>query len=242
MQSQSNLHSIVPQEGRCAEDVHQKDFIQYDGEYVAKVFKYYRRLQNPYVSHAVPIKLISGKSLYNKHKKAFDCFAQLAAKNKFDVERYIKYCVKCGINEEIVETCLTSTTMISKYMNHVMTYEKRKKIYSWFIKSAKNIAQMALSKGCISTKDFIKELILNHKIGEYVISGKISIYFLAGIPNFWKVVEKLDYFSRQELQPLEKHFDIYHSDVNKAFMQVKNCMVNPIDFTDRLMMKMSERK
>ena len=241
MQNQSNLHSIASREDQ-AKDNHQEEFCQYDGEYVAKIFKFYRRLQNPYVSHTLPIQCVPCKSLYNKHKNAFDRFAVIATKNKFDVERYIRYCVKCGINEDIVETCLTTTTMIDKYLNYVLMYEKRKKIYAWFIKSAKNIAKMALSQNCLSTKDFIKTLIASHKIGEYVVSGKISMYFFAGIPNFWKVVEKLDYFSRQELQPLEKHFEAYHSDVNKAFLQMKNCMVNPIDFTDRLICKMLERK
>lgn len=242
MQSRSSLHSIIFRKNMQESQSQQENICQYDGEYIAKLFKFYRRLQNPYVSHDLPLKLVSGKSLYLKHKEAFDNFAKISSKNRFDVERYIKYCVKCGIREDIVEACISSTTMISKYMNYVSTYDKRKKIYAWFMKSAKNIAKECLSRGMLSTKDFIRELILSHKVGPYVVSGKISMYFFAGIPNFYKVIHKLDYFSKQELEPLEKHFDSYHSDVNKAFLQMKNCMVNPIDFTDRLIMKMVERK
>ena len=122
MQNQSNFHNIISQEEEKRKL--QENIDQFDGEYVAKIFKFYRRQQNPYVSHTLPVKLVSGKTLYNKHKEAFDKFAEIAIKNNFDVDRYIKYCVKCGINENLVETCLSSTTMIDKYLDYVNRFEK----------------------------------------------------------------------------------------------------------------------
>ena len=211
---------------------------QYDGEYVAKIFKWYRRQQNPYVKKELPLKLVSGKALYKSHKSSFDKFASNASKNKFDVERYIKYCVRCGITESTVEACISSTTMIDKYMLHIKQYNKRKKIYKWFIKSARNVAKMAIDNGCQSTKDYLKLLFDKKLIGNYVISGQISIYYFAAIPNFEKIIKKLDYFSRKELWQLEEHFEIFHSEVNKAFLQEKNCKVNPVALTDKLIWKM----
>lgn len=240
MQNQSNFHNIISQEEEKRKL--QENIDQFDGEYVAKIFKFYRRQQNPYVSHTLPVKLVSGKTLYNKHKEAFDKFAEIAIKNNFDVDRYIKYCVKCGINENLVETCLSSTTMIDKYLDYVNRFEKRKKIYEWFMKSAKNIALECIDEGYFTTKDLLKDLIQKQKISAYVATGRISIYFFAAIPNFDKVIPKLDYFSQLELDQLKNHFDVYHSEVNKAFMQVKNCMINPIDFTDKLICKFREKK
>ena len=166
----------------------------------------------------------------------------LASKNNFDVEPYIKYCVQCGITESTIETCLASTKMIDKYAMHVKKHSLRRKIYRWFIKSAKNIAKQCIDNGYFTTKDFLRMLIDTKQVGKYVVTGQISLYFFAAIPNFKKVISKLDYFSQQELQLLNKHFDIYHSDVNKAFLQEKNMYVNPIDFTDKLIWKIRERQ
>lgn len=213
----------------------------YDGEYVAKLFRFYRRLQNPYVSHDVPMKLVSGKNLYAKHRDLFDSFAAKASKNNFDIEPYIKYCVKCGMTEETLDVCLASSTMLSKYLQYAKKVHLRKSIYKWFIKSAKNIAKQCIDDGFFTTKDFLRVLIEKHLIGRYVISGKISLYFFAAIPNFKNAIPKLDYFSQKELKPLLEHFDIYHSDVNKAFLQERNMYVNPIDFTDKIIWKMRNK-
>ena len=237
MHSQSTLENIDMQEKG-----HQKDAQSFDGEFVAKVFKYYRSLQNPYKSKFFPMKLVSGKALYNEHKQLFDRFAEIASKNNFDVESYLKYCVKCGMTESTLDTCLASTKMVEKYCMHVKKVNLRKKIYKWFIKSAKNIAFQCVDNGYFTTKDFLRMLIDTKQIGKYVVTGQISMYFFAAIPNFKKVIPKLDYFSQQELHLLDEHFDIYHSDVNKAFLQEKNTYVNPIDFTDKLIWKIRERR
>ena len=238
MPSQSNLENIVSQE----RSLHQRSAQSFDGEFVAKVFKYYRSLQNPYKSKSFPLKLVSGKALYNSYKELFDKFAAAASKNNFDIESYLKYCVKCGMTESTLDTCLASTKMIEKYLAHLKKVKLRKQIYKWFIKSAKNIALQCVDNGYFTTKDFLRMLIDTKQIGKYVVTGQISLYFFAAIPNFKKVIPKLDYFSQQELHLLGEHFDIYHSDVNKAFLQEKNTYVNPIDFTDKLIWKIRERR
>ena len=190
MQNQSNLQNIISVKEEERKRIFHENIHCSDGEHVAKIFKFYRRQQNPYVSHDLPIKLVSAKTLYNKHKDAFDKFAELALKNGFDVDRYIKYCVKCGINEDVIDTCLSSTTMIDKYCNYIKKYEKRKKIYAWFMKSVNNIAIECIEEGYFTTKDFLRNLIQKQQLSSYIASGQISIYYFAAISNFDKVILK----------------------------------------------------
>ena len=80
-------------------------------------------------------------------------------------------------------------------------------------------------------------LVDNNKIGTYVLAGKISMHYLAAIPSFNKVIEHLDYFSKLELTQLNDHFEIYHSEINEAFLAKKKKMVNPIKLTDLAILK-----
>lgn len=214
-----------------------------DGEYVAKIFKYYRGWQNPYRTTIIPLKLVSGKTIYKKHKELFDAFAAKAKKNNFDIDAFIKYCViNRGINESCIVQCLSSTTMLNEFYNHLNKKHKLNNIYRWFMKSVKNIVAECLDLQICTTKDFFRQLIKDNKVGAYVMSGKISLYYLAAIPSFKKVIEHLDYFSKLELQSLNDHFEIYHSDVNEAFLAKKHKMVNPIELTDLAILKALNKK
>lgn len=209
-----------------------------DGELAAKTFKYYRGWQNPYKHTITPMKLVSGKKLYKEHKEAFDTFAALAKKNKFDIDKYFKFCViDRGVNEKQVEMCLSSTVMLDEFSNHIRKQNKLKRIYKWFMMSVKNIVDECLETHTYTTKDFLRELIASDRIGIYIASGKISVYYLAAIPSFSKVISHLDYFSKLELQLLSEHFEIYHSEVNEAFLLKKHKMVNPIELTDLAILK-----
>ena len=235
------MHSQSSLENTHSGSFHSQSEIEYEAEKVAQLFKYYWRMQNPYVSHTLPLKLVSGKKLYSAHKELFDAFAKIALKDRFDVEPFVKYCISCGIKEANLEMCLATTTMLSKYSIYVAKVDKRNKIYKWVLKSAKNIAKESIDLGYFTSKDFLRMLIQTKQIGNYIVSGKISIYFFAAIPNFKKVIPKLDYFSRMELSRVYDHFEVYHSDVNKAFLQEKNIHLNPIDFVDTVIWKMREK-
>lgn len=209
-----------------------------DGEVVAKIFKYYRGWQNPFKKTVTPFKLVSGKKIYKQHKDAFDAFAAKAKACKFDVDSYLKYCViNRGINESCVLSCLTSTLMLNEYYNHKKREIYLNNVYNWFMKSVKNIVAECIESETYTTKDFLRHLIKNNLISIYVASGKLSIYYLAAIPSFNKVIDHLDHFSRLELQQLKDHFEIYHSDVNEAFLLKKHKMVNPIELTDLAILK-----
>lgn len=214
------------------EDVH------FDGELAAKIFKYYRAWQNPYRSTIPPFKLVSGKTLYKQHKDTLDAFADLANKNHFDIDAYFKYCViSRGINEDCIEACLSSTTMLNEFSLHLKKQKKLDNIYKHFMSTIKNIVQECLELQTYTTKDYLRWLIDNNKIGPYVLAGKLSMHYLAAIPSFNKVISHLDYFSKLELQLLDSHFEIYHSEANEAFLAKGKKMVNPIGLTDLAILK-----
>lgn len=215
---------------------HVKDALEKDnscGLHVAKLFIYYRMLQNPHRINPVPLKLISGKTIYKKYKKLFDEFAQKATNNKFDVNEYIKWCViNRGVNESCLSSCLSSTVLLFEFCKHMQKKQKYNKIYKWFMKSVKNIIDECIKTQTYTTKDFLRELIRTNKIGPYVAAGKISIYYFAAIPSFSKVIDHLDIFSKQELHLLKEHFNVYHSEINEAFLAKRHKMANPIELTD----------
>ena len=209
-----------------------------DGELAAKTFKWWRTWQNPHRSMPMPFKIVSGKKLYKANKEEFDKFAAAAKKNNFDIKSYFRFCVITrGLREDSILSCLTSTTLIDEFCKHVKKQKKLEDIYKWFMMSVKSIVDECIKTQTYTTKDFLRELIDNNKVGPYVAAGKISVYWLAAIPSFNKVIKHLDYFSKQELQLLDEHFDIYHSEVNEAFLAKNRKMVNPIELTDLAILK-----
>lgn len=238
MQSHSNLETTLS----CLSAADQSVVPYFDGEYIAKLFSFYRRQLNPYKSKNCPLALVSGKSLYNRHKQSFDAFAKAANYAHLDVEPYIKYCVNCGITENCLSACIKSTTMLNKYKLHVMQIHKLENIYNWFKQSALNIAKICISNGLFSSKDFFKLAISRKLIGKLVFTGEVSLHYFAAIPNFKQIICKLDHFSQDELRPLNDHFDIYHSEINMAFLHKKNTYINPIDFTDKVIAKLHAKK
>ena len=86
---------------------------------------------------------------------------------------------------------------------------------------------------CIYILDKEIKEILTQKIQNYDNSFKYTT--LKELKN--KCIEHLDYFSKLELKLLDKHFDIYHSEINEAFLDKKHHMVNPIELTDLAILK-----
>ena len=110
--------------------------------------------------------------------------------------------------------------------------ERKVKIYGWFMKSINNIALDCIDLGFLSSKDYLREMIVQRKLAGYYLTGKISKYWFAGIPSFKKVIAFLDELSRDEFHDRFEKFDISNTEINKATMKMKNCTVNPIKMTD----------
>ena len=102
------------------------------------------------------------------------------------------------------------------------------------MKSVNNIVEECVDNNWFTTKDFLRNLIDQKKLGNWYVSGKISKYYLAAIPNFWKIVPQLDHFSKIELDQVASRYDIYNREINETFLKLKNFKVNPIAMTDTL--------
>lgn len=209
-----------------------------DGMHIAKLFKHWCNARRKKTRRRISLKLVAAQSLYESSSKLFDAFADFAHKNSFDCEKYIKWCcIDNGIDESQVKSCLSSF-MVGKYLLHVKEEQHLADVYKWTTRSVKSIAEECVKQGFFTVKDFLIDLIESKRLGAYVMAGKISFYWLAAIPNFNKVIDKLDYFSKSELALLYEHFNIYHSDVNKAFLKARNVAFNPIKTTEMAIEKL----
>lgn len=176
---------------------------------------------------------VAWKSLYHKHQKQFDKLVEVFQKYDIDVFKYIEFFVKHqkkserNINDELL--CMKS---IESFEEHLKVEEKRKKAFKWFMKSVENISSDCVALNILTTKDYIRYLIQTRKIGNCYLTGKISRYWFAAIPSFRKLASKIDHLSRDELADVFNMFDIYNSEINEAFLLMKNCKANPIKVTD----------
>nr|DAH74129.1 MAG TPA: hypothetical protein [Caudoviricetes sp.] len=208
-----------------------------DGLYIASLWKWQCQDKNKNRRFTVSLKRIGAKSIYLRHKKVFDKLAILSLKKDLPIDSYISFFAKeldGGNHEEFLDSNLVSTTSFSAFADYIQKRDKQKKIYKWFMKSVNNIVEECVDNNWFTTKDFLRNLIDQNKLGNWYVSGKISKYYLAAIPNFWKIVPQLDHFSKLELDQVASRYDIYNREINETFLKLKNFKVNPIAMTDTL--------
>ena len=213
-----------------------------DGQFIAKCINYYRQCRNKSIERIVPINQVPYKMLYNAYKKEFNKIAAILSKNNINTEGYIKfftdnYCV----DNDSIKKYLLSQTVLQGYIWHLQRVEKHTKIYGWYVKSVKNIAADCYKLGYFTAKDYLQFLIHHNELGNQVATGRISIYFLAAIPKFNKVIPKLDQLSQDELKILKDRFDIYNTDINEAHMRFKSLKANPLRFCDEVLEKIKQK-
>lgn len=212
-------------------------------EHIAKYFKFYLQFNNQYLKFRLPFKRITAKNFYEKHKNEINKMYNIFVKYNLDIENYIRFFVDVlDKHEKDVKTDFANNVTFEKYIDHLKLIEKQEKIYQYFIKSAKNIAKKTIELGYCSTKDFIRYLIANKKISEYYVTGQISLYYFAAIPNFKKLIPKLDQFAQAEFHKVYDRFEMYNAEIISAFMKKTNQKVNPIKFTDELIFKIKNSK
>jgi len=209
-----------------------------DGEFVARYFKYFLQLKNPYVVYKISVDRVSAKSIYLKHKHQFDALAKLCNKYQIDVVRYIDFYInKLNKFEKDIDANFISIDTINKYIESLQINSLYSKIYKNFIKSVKNIVEDCINLNFNSVIDYFRYLISNKMLSSYYAAGKISTYYFAAIPKFKNVIEKLDNISKDEFSTLYERYDKYHSDINEAFLKIKNIKINPIKYTNDEILK-----
>ena len=80
-------------------------------------------------------------------------------------------------------------------------------------------------------------LIKERKLSAYYVSGVISKYYLAALPKFPKLVDKLDSISKDEFQPICHKYEKYNADIKEAMFSVLKKVVSVLAFTDDLIEK-----
>ena len=208
---------------------------QIDGYKIARIWKWARQDTNKSLKFKLALERITAKGVYAEHREVFDKLAKVFNENNVSPLEYVKFFAVewCGSEEKLDGELLDPRT-IKAFETFQQAVAKKKQIYSWFMKSVDNIARECVRNGWFTTKDFMRHLINEKKLAGWYASGKISKYYLAAIPNFWKIVPKLDYFSKIELQQVAERYDMYHTEVNEAFLKLKNFKVNPIALTDAI--------
>lgn len=208
-----------------------------DGYKAARIWKWARQYSEggKHLRFKLTLERTTAKRIYQEHKEVFDRLAKVFAENKLSPLEYIKFFAiehngaEAQIDQELLDPKTIMAFEASKQAN-----VKKKQIYTWFMKSVNNIAEACVENGWFTTKDFMRHLINEKKLAGWYASGKISKYYLAAIPNFWKIIPKLDYFSKLELKQVAERYDIYHTEVNEAFLKLKKFKINPIALTDAI--------
>lgn len=204
------------------------------GEGLARLFKYRRILKDSSLSsYGVSLGRVSAKSFYEKHKKAFDDTSSFFLSHGLDARPYIRFFVDdlCK-NAYDIDGSLYSRQCIRQYADKLQAAEKRRKVYSWIMKSVSNLADMCVNEGHVSGKDCVLSLIRRKRVAAEFVGGRVSKYFFAAMPGFRDVIPTLDHFSKAEFAELYDKFDIYNTEANEAFLAVRNRTVNPLRLVD----------
>ena len=213
----------------------------YDPLMLARLYTYFN-YQKKAKDYAVNFVNVSGKTTYSKWRKSFDLLSKITEKYGIDGKDYLRYLVyDQGLNFYNASEILNINN-IRSYAEHMKIIEQYGKIHSYFLKSANYIVDECLRKKYDSCKEFLKRQILHNTLAEKMLSGKISIYYLASIKNIKDIVSKMDPISRDTFSTLVERADKLNSDVQDAFMKITSQKVNPIKFTDELLFKKMTEK
>jgi hypothetical protein len=209
-----------------------------NAELVAKYFKFYRQelKNNSVVRFSLENQRVKGFT--TKHFITLTKIAKILIKYKINIDHFMSFYVnELKRTEYDIDNDFLSAYIFKQYAEWKQELLKQRHIYSLYIKSAKFIACECIKHGFLSAKDFIRFIISEKTVSHYFVSGKISLHYFAAIPNFKKIILKLDHFSRDEFKRVYDRFEMYNAEINCATLKLKNQKANPIQLTDELIIK-----
>lgn len=182
--------------------------------------------------------------MYKHHKDAFDRCIAFFLKSGLDARKFIKFMANdVRLHDSEIDSKFMSKWSLSRFAEMLASGENNIKVYNWYMKSVKTLAAACLDSECVSAVDFIRKLIREKKLASWVVCGKISAYYLAAIPDFSNIAQRLDSISRDELSFISSRYDMYNTAVNKATLAFENRRANPIRSTNEMVEKLRiERK
>lgn len=212
------------------------------GQDVARYLIYFSRVMNKKFSDKeINIVNISGLRLYRKHKKTCDNILILQDKYNIDLVAYIKFFVsKYRLIDGNVDKLININNIVW-YTNDLEIKTKYHRVYSYVMKSVKNIVNSCIKEDFTSINEYLKHLIQHNLLAGKYLSGEISEYYLAGISNFKKILLKMDFMNQNTLKEIAEKQDKLVSDMQDAFMYVKHQPISIISFTNNLFNKQKQQ-
>ena len=160
-----------------------------------------------------------------------------------DARKFIKFMADdVRLHDSEIDSKFMSKWSLNRFAEMLSSGENNTKVYSWYMKSVKTLAAACLDSECVSAVDFIRKLIREKKLAAWVVCGKISAYYLAAIPDFPKIVQRLDSISRDELSFISSRYDMYNTAVNQAMLAFENQRANPVRSTDEMVEKLRNER
>jgi len=187
------------------------------------------------------------KAVFGRNRYAFELLSSFKEKYKFDSEDYLNYFVTKEYDHTLDEDRnierMVNVNLINAYADSKSQAEKYRKIFGYFQKSANFVAQEAIKAGYRSSKKFIVDLIKADMLGNYVVSGSISIYYLASIANFDNLLEKIQNttLTGKTLEFLHYNFDFYALQISEAYTKMTNSVCHTFSHTDRILQKILDQ-
>lgn len=201
---------------------------------IAKYLKYHIMTLDSRRVRRISFVNVSGVTFYKKHEKEFDKLFEISKKYNINIKDFICFAVdKLNVftKKDLFKLFnLQTFKMYGEKLEIELEYEK---IYSYFIKSVNYIIDECIKNDYLTAKEYFKYLIQSNKLAEKVISGKISIYYLASLRHMPQIIRRMDSFNRDTLRHLVERYNMLHTEIQRAFKFKESRTVNPIDYTDR---------
>jgi hypothetical protein len=180
------------------------------------------------------------KTFLRENRKPFEKLSEILGKYRIDPDDFIEFVVVvCGVR---VPKDALKREIFEKYGDHVGVREQYGKIRGYFMRSVKNISESCVELGQ-EPEEYLNGLITGNKLGYYLISGKISKYFIGSFSNFKKLYGKMDYLNRSELSIIYNASDEIFNSVQSAFLYETGKRVNPIQMVkEEINRKKKEQK
>ncbi len=204
------------------------------GRDIARYLEYFSKMNRNknFTMREINIVNISGISLYRKHKKICDKAYEIQEKYNIDFVKYIKFFIsKFKLTDSNVKKLL-DINIIKLFANEEYIKAKYNKVYNYIQKSVDNIVKECIENNYSSVKEYLKYIIQENKLADKYISGTISQYYLAGIRNFKKIVQKMNNINQETFEDIINNQDKLMSDMQDAFTYLKGCRINVITYTN----------
>lgn len=190
-----------------------------------------------YFSKLLPKSGTTPNRRYEADREYFDLLFSFKEKYGLDVEDYLHHYVKHvkAADKDVPISEAVDSTSIGRYLEWRAVLGSYDKALERFDKSVEKVADACISTNPIQTpKEYMDNLVSQDILGEMVISGRISLYYLAGIRNFGTTLKTLrQTVSNQTIGYFVENFDIYENYIKSAFIEIRGIQCDSFLLTEK---------